>query len=272
MVYQYDDYRDYLKDTLDLRKKRNRSYSMRAFAKALGVPVSTLSEVTNKKKHLSLEAARKVAGGLRFRVNEKRYFSLLVEMESTRNSARRKEIQIELKSLAQQSLRKGMDANYDEFLNQSDKFVLIELGGIENFILNSKTGAVALGKSREEVQEHLSTLKRLEVLTQSANKDQYLRSGSGVLISSDKINLDLRRFHLEMLDKAKASLAEQSPRERLVGSETFSFCSNQLNEANDIMEEFFSKMVGLANRSTNKDSVYHVGLQMFRLAKAGSQS
>jgi len=270
MIYEYSDYREFLKDTLIARQKRNKLYSMRAFAKALGLPASTLSEIINRRKNISSDAAKKISGGLRLRRFESHYFDLLVEKSSTKDSRRINDIHAELISVAHQGRRPVLEPEQDPFLNQATKFILIELGGVENFVLNSATGAKAIGCSEDVTSALLVDLAALGILTYSAESDRYQKSGAGVLISSEKMNLDLRKFHFEMLDKAKASLIQQSPQERLIGSETFSFNSDQISEANDIMEEFFSKMVSLANRGNNKNSVYHVGLQMFRLAKVGT--
>lgn len=267
MIYEYSDYRDFLKDTLIARQKRNKLYSMRAFAKALGLPASTLSEIINRRKNISLDGAKKISSSLRLRRFESRYFNLLVEKSFTKNSQRIDDIHAELISVAHQGRRPVFRPEQDPFSDQAAKFILIELGGVENFVLNNTSGAKAVGCSEEVTSALLQDLAALGILTYYADGDRYKKSGAGVLISSEKMNLDLRKFHFEMLDKAKASLIQQSPQERLVGSETFSFDSDQLSEANDIMEEFFSKMVSLANRGNNKNSVYHVGLQMFRLTK-----
>ncbi|WP_413288425.1 TIGR02147 family protein [Bdellovibrio sp. HCB337] len=270
MIFQYTDYRDYLQSLLQERKKRNVSYSMRAFARSLNIPVSTLCDVLNKNKNLTLDGAKKVTMNLGFQRDENRYFNLLIEKELLEKSPQRLQKEEEILSLSQLALRQKVKGEEKDVLNHALKFAIIELGGIPEFKLTPITAATALRLSEDEADLLLQSLTSSGALKFCETDQCYRKSGSGVLVSSEVMNINLRRFHMEMMELAKKSLAEQTPQERFVGSETFSFDSHQLTEANDIIEECFAKLVTLANRGERKDSVYHVGIQMFRLTRAGS--
>lgn len=271
MIFQYTDYRDYLQDILKQRQKRNNAYSLRAFARDLGVPASTLCGVLRKGKNLTTESAQKVTAHLQLRSKENRYFHLLLEKELLENLKERIKKEDEIRFIAQQALRENIQCQkkQQEVLSHALKFALIELGGIEHFHLTPSSAAKVLRLSEEEAHVHLHSLEKAGALSFHEEDQSFRKKGAGVFVSSAEVSVDLRRFHLETLELAKKSLAEQTPQERFIGSETFSFDSHQLSEANDIMEECFSKLILLANRSTKKDSVYHAGIQMFRLTRAG---
>ncbi|RYZ69650.1 MAG: DUF4423 domain-containing protein, partial [Proteobacteria bacterium] len=75
-----------------------------------------------------------------------------------------------------------------------------------------------------------------------------------------------------MLSKAIESLPTQSPQEKFIGSETLAFDSTRLAAASEIIEDCFSRVVKLAAESEKKDSVYHIGIQMFRLSRGNLNS
>lgn len=270
MIFQYDDYRIFLRTVLIHKKQRNSSYSLRAFANSLNLPVSTLSNVLNGKRHLTLESADKSLVGLKLCRQEARYYKLLVQRENLLvNSEEHLAVQEQVFSLAAQARRSQLDCKGIDELTQVWKFALIELAGISGYRLDVQSAAKALVLSEKQASDLLHSLVRSGHL-QVDEGGQHKKVGTGVLASSETINFNLRQFHMETMELAKKSLVEQAPVERFVGSETFSFASNQIEEANEIIEEFFSKMVSLANRAQKKDSVYHLGVQMFRLTQTGS--
>lgn len=88
-------YQNILEVLLEERRKRNPSYSLRAFARDLGVSGSRLSEILNGKQGLSLKYARKFSDILQFDEDESEYFcNLVVSSHSRRKldreSAKRK--------------------------------------------------------------------------------------------------------------------------------------------------------------------------------------
>src|SRR5208282_1392201 len=99
MIFQYDNYRSYLKAELADRASKNEAYSLRAFAKKLGFSSSFLSEVIQGKKTLSGDAAAKMAMQLELNETESRYFALLAQLEGEKNPMYRETIQKRLKAI-----------------------------------------------------------------------------------------------------------------------------------------------------------------------------
>ncbi len=73
---------DYMKRTFAERCRNNPSYSLRAYARSLGMDSSTVSAIMNGKRPLTLKTARKIIGGLNI-VNPSEAQTLLVETMST---------------------------------------------------------------------------------------------------------------------------------------------------------------------------------------------
>lgn len=78
---QFSDYREYLLTYLEKKKKNNVQYSMRAFARDLGISPSTLSETLNRHHGLTPKSSEKIADRLNLSASEKSHFLKLVKLE-----------------------------------------------------------------------------------------------------------------------------------------------------------------------------------------------
>lgn len=77
-IHDFQDYRVYLKEVLASRRKLNKDFSLRAWARNVGVPPSTFSEVLNGRRHLPMNIASKVARTLGLSNQEQMHFLLVV--------------------------------------------------------------------------------------------------------------------------------------------------------------------------------------------------
>ncbi len=70
------DYRDYLQQMLADRKSGNSAYSLRAFARDLGINPATLPQVLNRKRGVSPKNAEKIVANVHLSPAEKARLSI----------------------------------------------------------------------------------------------------------------------------------------------------------------------------------------------------
>lgn len=87
-------------------------------------------------------------------------------------------------------------------------------------------------------------------------------------VESKTPNAALRAFHRQTLGKAIDSLETQGPNEKVIGSETFAIDCDLLPEFRALADHFFNEALALAQKSKNKNQVYHLGVQFFRLTQS----
>ena len=78
-VLQFLDYRKYLVANFQQRQERNPAYSLRAFARDLGVTASLVWKILNEKDSVSIKTAHVLAESLRLEGQDKEYFIELVK-------------------------------------------------------------------------------------------------------------------------------------------------------------------------------------------------
>lgn len=264
MIYEHNDYRTFLKAVLVEKIEKNPSYSLRALAKQLQVSPATLSGVIRGKRNLSEETAYTIASKLGLEGPQHEYFCVLIQLGQTVDPQRKETYLNRLKILNPQL--KIKDLSVDLFKTISDWYhsAILCLSEVENFNFVPSEIAKRLNISIFEAESAVERLERLELLTKGPN-GKYLKN-TDFLATSKIPNESLRKFHRQAIQRAMDSLESQSPNEKLIGSETMAIDSDLIPKANELMEEFFSKMLLLASQSKSKNEVYHLGVQFFNFA------
>jgi uncharacterized protein (TIGR02147 family) len=259
-------YRDILKIELADRLSNNPAYSLRALARHMGVSPSLLSDVLKGKKGISSGRAFEVGQALRFDGMKLDYFVTLVQIEETKSPQRKAELLEKLNSLDPK--RRVQDISLDVFKVIYDWYhlAILELTTTTGFKLTASTAAKKLNITELEADTAIQRLLRLELLKPDAT-GKLTKADTHILTTSKVPNTALRNYHAQMLKKATDALTNQTPQEKLIGSETFAFDQKHLKEANVIIEECFTKLVNLALTKKAKKHVYHFGIQLFRLTQ-----
>lgn len=87
----------------------------------------------------------------------------------------------------------------------------------------------------------------------------------------DTKSADIRKFHKQHLVNAAIALEEQDFSKRNLSGLTMAIDSKKLPEALELIREFRSRMSSLLE-SGEKDSVYHLGIQLFQLDQKSERS
>lgn len=96
-ILSYTDYRAFLRDELSRRQARNARYSLRSFARDLGLAPPRLSDILRGRYGLSGAAAAELAARLRMSEEESFHFRDLAEAEHGRSRLARENARLRLK-------------------------------------------------------------------------------------------------------------------------------------------------------------------------------
>ncbi len=238
-------------------------------AKQLGVSPSTLSEVMKGKRNLSFVRALALASKLGLEGKESEYFCLLVQMEIINDLGAKESIQNRIEDL--NPGHKVRNLSVDLFRTIGDWYhtAILYLSELDGFDFTPQEISKRLGVSIFEVEAAIERLLRLDLMKKG--KSGKLRKNADFLSEAKAPNESLRRFHKQTLEKAIESLQTQTPQEKIVRTEQFAIDPVLLPEADQIMEEFVTKLTKLFLKSKKKTEVYHLGIQLFNLTKKRTQ-
>lgn len=258
------DYREILRNELEQRIKRNPSYSLRAFANAVHLNPPHLSSVLNGKKGLSVASASKIAKGLKWNSDETNFFVGLVEFKHARRKVDKVTAERRLNTLL---LNKSFNTiDLEEFKIISDWYDLSILQAFEldDFEYSHQWLSQAFGISTDEVVQALDRLKALGYIKLN-DKGKWAPTQRNIATPTVTSSL-IRHYHHQLLKKADDALDTQTIDERDFSSIVMSIDRTKLPEAKEWLKEFRRKFFTDLDKSKNKNSVYCLSIQFFKLS------
>lgn len=262
--------RSLLFQSIEDLKARNPRLSLRAIALMFKTAPSMLSEVLNGKKSLSPGAAARISRTLGFSTEKTEQFLTLIQLEAAKGDDLKNRLKAKLTGLDKRASVKTLRANSFSLISDWYHFGILEFSRIPGVFLTPEAVSKEFGLAEAVARDAIENLKSNEFLKEDS-EGRLLKSDDRINVSSKVANSDIRKFHAQMLAKATESLQTQTPQEKFIGSETMAFDSKRLAAATEIIEDCFSRVVQLAAESETTDSVYHIGIQMFRLTKGPTQ-
>jgi uncharacterized protein (TIGR02147 family) len=91
-IFEYTDYRFFLKDYYAFQKRNNRGFSYRSFASLSGVAPSLLKDVVSGRRQLTLKIMEKYADAMQLSARERDYFRILVEFVNAKSNQKKNEV------------------------------------------------------------------------------------------------------------------------------------------------------------------------------------
>ena len=271
MIYEFEHLHEYLRAELVKRMSKNASYSLRAYARDLGVPAPHLSEFLNRKRRFGKVRAVNAARALKLEDREAEYFYTLAELEEVSETSAEALVRTRLNTLRpKERQRFSLSSDTFDVLSDWKHFAFLERIGIRDLQANSESLASDFDCSVVEAQSVLDRLSRLGLAR--LNEQGFWEKVSADLHFEDfEINHALRKFHRETLQLALKALELQSPEERDSASLTLAFSRQKLEK----VRELFSHWIEALNRESENENpnadVYHLNLQFFRLNNLNSK-
>jgi len=289
------DYRETLREELASRCRINPRYSLRAFARDVGLAPSRLSEIFSGKQGLSREAALRVAARLGYTPEEAAVFGDQVESLHARGRMARESARERVERHL--SEREMLRLRNETFHLISDWYYLaiLELLTTEGFESDPVWLAKALGIGVTEVSLALDRLERFGFIDRKGPRwvvvEQKSSAPGGVPSES------IRKFHHQMISKAADAVWLQPIDQRELSSVVIAIDSRRLPLARKLIGEFWREFCtkmevgvdasaeesgardsarsgarsgasrsGTEDPSVRKDRVYCLAIQFFALA------
>lgn len=263
-------YREQLKAAFQQRQRKNPAYSIRAFARDLGLQPSLLHEAMHYKKGLSGKAAKQIGERLNWNPWEVELFVARVEVEHSRSRFGRANAFATIERLEKQ--REYIPLKEDVFRSIKDWYhnAILELTYLGDFNSEPAWISARLGISKVEAEQAIERLLKLNLLARKNGRleatEDYSRVDSEV--PSDAI----KRSHDQSLAKAKQALYFQALAKREFTSATLAFATSDLKEAKAAIRKFIGEFSDRFHKKSGGNSVYNLSLQLFRIDGDGDEN
>jgi uncharacterized protein (TIGR02147 family) len=162
--FAHDNVASVLNTEFDRRKRKNDSYSLRAFARDLEISPSRLSEILKGSNGLSEKSANHIATKLKLKNLERKFLLDLVLAESARNGKVRELAQVRLAD--SRKLKAYQEIKENQFHVIADWYhgAILELPQVQGFQNNYQWVSQRLGITVQQAEDAVKRLQSLGLL------------------------------------------------------------------------------------------------------------
>lgn len=245
------DFRLRLQAELERRCSENPNYSLRAFARFLGVDSSVLSKILNNKRAITPKMFERLSKKIGLSPREMQAFA--VQSKSLTNG------------------ESHMALSHDEFalIAQWYHFAILELTAVKGFQPDSRYIARMLGLTVSEVNFAIERLDRLGMIAR--NEDgSFRKTGEFTTSKSADTSVPLRSMQKEILDQAKLALDYIAPELRDNSTITVAIDTSKLRLAKEMIKQFRRQLANSLAAEHDADAVYQLTFHIFPVSKVES--
>jgi uncharacterized protein (TIGR02147 family) len=264
-VFDYLDYRRFLKDALAVEKRSGRVSGLRDVAGYLGLKSpGHVSWILQGKRNLMKHQVPDMAKLLDLSAAEGRYLSLLVGHNDTGIPEERRRIFGQLVALhAGQKTLVGEEGV--QYWTAWRNAVIREMVAIHSFRRNdaAKIGRLLVPEvAASKVEESLELLERLGMIR--CGEDGFWHRTESVLSSGKAwTNQAIRNFQMSILELSTWALVEVPKDRRDISTVTFSISRERFRKVQTRVQEFREEILALCRTDPEPEVVYQLAVQLF---------
>lgn len=246
---------------------KNPAYSLRAFAKHLGLTPQMLSFVLNRKKNISVNSAAQIADRLNLAPEDANFFFDLVSLARTKTPSSKRMIESRLKTylLEAPPNYRNLEATKFKVISDWHHYAILELTQTKGFRFDAEWIARRLGIRSFEAEQALTRLIELELL-EERTPGQWIRSELNMTATYGAPNAALRKLAKQYLEKSVLALESQSMEERDITNVTMSIDPTRLPKAKKMIEDFRRKLCAFLEQG-ERTEVYVFSPALIKITK-----
>lgn len=241
-----NDFRLTIQAELARRCAENPQYSLRAFAKFLGIDHSTLSQMLRRKRPFTEKAIRKF--GVRLGLPEADIERWILQEQD----------QLTQQAAIQQATQLTQDVAM--LMSDIKLYSILELTRLQTFQPDSRWIARVLGISVDEVNVALQCLIRLGML-EMASADKWIdHLGDAMTTMQDFTQAGIEQY-LRQLHRLTMESMQQQPAEKYtISATTLAVNRERIPAAIEMIERFRHELAAYLRQASEHDDLYHLQL------------
>lgn len=242
-----------IQNHLSLRQRNNPNYSLRAFARDLGINAATLSQVIKGQRPLPIKNSLSVVEKLGLKAKERTLFL---------ESLYRSKTSLDKIKINEHDERRMLDEFYNNVIAEWEHFALLSLFDVRDFECEPKEISARLGITETRAKVVINNLLNSGLVIKQNNA--LMKAQQSVRTTEDISNEAIKRGHTEALDMGKNKLDTIEVMLRDFSEMTIAMDLDKMTEAKTIIREFRQKMASLL-RDGNKTDVFQLAIQLYPL-------
>ena len=261
-IFEYLDYREFLKDYYNAKKEANPAFSLRVFSDKIGFKAKDfISRVMNGDKNLSSQSIPKVASGLRLGKHETEFFVALVKFNQAETTDERNAAFEQMQAV----LKVVRFAEKQHLLGHAQYMVYSDW---RHLTIRSLIGMFGFDGNYEALAKQVRPNITVEQAKQSVKlkKDEsgkYVLTESAITTGDRTSKLALRGYHQNCLKLAADSIDRDAPGTRHVSGLTLGISQEGYERIVERINAFRKEIALLAEEDEGSDKVFQLEFALF---------
>ena len=266
-IFDYDDYRDLIKDYYQEHKKKNSLYSFNTLGKMLGLDASHAYYIVQKKRNLPVHAVPAAKKMLGLEGRSAAYFDLL--LVASRTKSEKKKAEIMQKAFQLRDVKRHMLEDTEiKYLSEWWTVVVRALVEVKhgNIDVAEIANSLIPPITEEQAQTSLDILKSLGFI-KPINDNLVKISDPHITIQGAEKAEAIRSFQSKVMQFAIRSLTEIPPSDRDVSTITMAVDAKGFNDIRNMIREFRKELQIRVDKCSVPDRVMQLNLALFPVAQ-----
>lgn len=264
-IYDFTNYREYLKAYFEDRKKRDSKFSHRYVSRRLGLSSPNLIlMVIQGKRNLTPSLAFKISEEFKHNEKEAEYFENMVRFLQAKTN-KEKDRCFNKMILLRRNINNAMkieEYQYEYYTNWYN-LAIRELVTHTEFKEDYKWLAKKISPPITPSQAKRSVDLLLKLGLIKKNGKSYIRSSPIISTGPEVSSLAIVNFHKKMAERAASSLDTVPKDERDITSCTVNISEQSVTKIKNIIADCRKKVLSIAKESNPADRVYQINFQLF---------
>jgi uncharacterized protein (TIGR02147 family) len=267
-LFEYSDFREYLRDAHAARKAENPAFSHRFIAQKAGFGSSgAFARILDGTRRLTMDAALEIARIFRFNRAEKTYFEHLVLHNQSDGEAERRFFLEKLAEVRKSHVQEMRDSQLCLFEDWRHIAVRELLDLVEHRDDTARLASLlSPPATAAEVNRSLEILLDLGLVR--PDEEGIWKKTDPVLTTPDDIvSLAVRKFQCATMDLAKEAIERFPPKEREIATLTVSISDAMMERVKEKIRQLRHEILEMAREDDRPDRVHQINFQVFPLTK-----
>lgn len=267
-VYDFMDFRAFLKAFYEEKNQQDKKYSHRYFASKAGVNSSGFfASVLSGKRNLTSTMTLRFSKALGLSPKEEEFFEVLVSFNQARTYPEKEHFYEKLLSL--QPVKISVLGKFQhEFYSKWYYSAIRELLNFYYFKDDYSALAKRLRPSirPEQAKRAITVLEKLGLIKKNG-KGTYKQTTAIISSGNEEKSVNITRFQLETSELAKQAVVQAGDDTRDFSTLTLTLSDDSYKQARLEIAGLRRRLLAIAERDKKVNSVYHLNFQLFPMTK-----
>jgi uncharacterized protein (TIGR02147 family) len=267
IIFNYMDYREYLRDHYHFNKGNHRFFSLRYIARKTGIDASYYIKIVNKKKHIADRAIPVLIEFLKFDKLEALYFTTLVHY----NKARQRDQEllyfeklVSLRKPSAKTIAKDLYGYFSSWWNIALRELLSIIPFVDDF--NDLAGRLQPDVTVSQARRSIGLLEKLGMIQK--NKSGIYKPADPFIVNDGASNpAEVRSFQKETLNLALTALDRLPKQDRDISTLTVSTTRACFETICERIGDLRNEIMELVKKEDKAEEVYQINFQVFPLSR-----